>query len=113
GNSVLVPVVLAAMGVVLIGAALLAARLRAPRVVSDGAAWAAITLVTLAAATVPPGGSPGAPHAFLAAVTAVAATWLLVRLTGRYWSAGAAVITAGAFAIAASVVRMYWAVLGP
>jgi type VII secretion integral membrane protein EccD len=38
---------------------------------------------------------------------------LLVRLTGRYWSAAAAVITAGAGAIATSLIRMYWAVPGP
>ena len=109
-GSLLVPSVLAGTVVVLIGTAVLAARLGAPGVVGDGAAWAAIALATVAAATVPPGGSPGAPHAFLAAATAVAGTWLLVRLTGRYWSAAAAVITAGAGVIAASAIRMYWAV---
>ena len=46
-------------------------------------------------------------------VTAVAGTWLLVRLTGRYRSAAAAVITAGVGVIAASAIRMYWAVPGP
>ena len=112
-SSVLVPAVLAGTAVVLIGVAVLGARLGAPRVVGDGAAWAAAGLATLAAATVPPDGSPGAPHAFLAAVTAVAGTWLLVKLTGRYTSAAAAVITAGAGAIAVSAIRMYWAVPGP
>lgn len=112
-SSVLVPALLAGAAAVLIGASVLAARLGALRVVTDGAAWAAIALATLAAATVPPGRHPGAPHAFLAAVTAIAGTWLLVRLTGRYWSAAAAVITAGAGAIAASLIRMYWQVPGP
>ena len=112
-NSVLVPVVLGGTALVLIGGAVLATRLSAPRVVGDGAVWAAAALATGAAATVPPGGSPGAPHAFFAAVTAVAGTWLLVRLTGRYWSAAAAVITAGVGALAASAIRMYWAVPGP
>jgi len=112
-GSLLVPSLLAGGAVGLIGTAVLATRLGATRVVSDGAAWAAITLSTLAAATVPPAGSPGAPHVFLAAATAVAGTWLLVRLTGRYWSAAAAVITAGAGTIAASAILMYWAVPGP
>ena len=35
-----------------------------------------------------------------------------MRLTGRHWSA-AAVITAGVGVIAASAIRMYWAVPGP
>ncbi len=112
-SSLLVSTLLAGAAAVLIGAAVLAARLGAPRIVGDGAAWAAIGLSTLAAATVPPGGTHGAPHAFLAAVTAIAASWLLVRLTGRYWSAAAAVITTGAGAIAAAALRMHWAVPEP
>lgn len=112
-GSLLVPAVLAGAAVALIATAVLATRLGALRVLSDGAAWAAIALATLAAATVPPGRGVGGPHVFLAAVTAVAAVWLLVRLTGRYWSAAAAVITAGAGALGASAIRMYWAVPGP
>ena len=71
-SSLLVTALLAAAAVVLVGTAVLATRLGAPRVVSDGAAWGAIALATLAATTVPSGKGPGAPHAFLAAVTAVA-----------------------------------------
>jgi ESX secretion system protein EccD len=112
-SSILVPAVFGGTAVVLIAVAVLAARLSAPRIVGDGAAWAATGLATLAAATVPAGGSPAAPHAFLAAVTAVAGSWLLVRLTGRYWSTAAAVITAGVGALAAAAIRMYWAVPGP
>jgi type VII secretion integral membrane protein EccD len=112
-TSVLVSAVLAGMTVLLVGAAALAKRLGGPRVVTDGAAWAAIAMATLTAATVPRGNHPAAPHAFLAAVTAMAGTWLLVRLTGRYWAAAAAVITAGVGAIAVSLIRMYWGVPGP
>jgi type VII secretion integral membrane protein EccD len=112
-QSLLVTSVYAGAAVTLIGVAVVATRLGARRIVGDGAAWATIVLATLAAATVPRGASPGAPHAFLAAVTAVAGTWLLVRLTGRYRSAAAAVITAGVGAIAASAIRMYWDVPGP
>ena len=112
-SSLLVTALLGGAAVVLVGTAVLATRLGAARVVSDGAAWGAIALATLAATTMPSGKGPGAPHAFLAAVTAVAGTWLLVRLTGRYRSAAAAVITAGVGVIAASAIRMYWAVPGP
>ena len=61
----------------------------------------------------PPGGSPGAPHAFLAAATALAGVWLLVRFTGRYWTAAAAIVTAGFGVAVVALVRMYWDVPGP
>jgi type VII secretion integral membrane protein EccD len=112
-SSLLVPAVFGGAALVFVATAALAARLGAPRIVGDGAAWAAIALATLAAATVPPGMRPGAPQAFLAGFTAVAAVWLLVRLTGRYWSAAAAVITAGAATIAVAAIRLYWMVPSP
>ncbi len=111
-SSILVPAVFAGATAVLVVTAVIGARLGSGRVVVDGAAWTALANATLASATLPPGPEPAAPHAFFAAVTAVAGTWLLVRLTRRYWLGAAAVITAGAGAIGASVVRMYWAVPG-
>ncbi len=111
-SFLLVPIVFAALAVCLIGTVAIGARLGAGRIVTDGAAWAALVIAALAAATVPPGGSPGAPHAFLAAVTALAGVWLLVRFTGRYWTAAAAIVTAGFGAAAVAVVRMYWDVPG-
>jgi ESX secretion system protein EccD len=111
-SFLLVPIVFAALASCLIGTVAIGARLGAGRIVTDGAAWAALVIAALAAATVPPGGSPGAPHAFLAAVTALAGVWLLVRFTGRYWTAAAAIVTTGFGAAAVAAVRMYWDVPG-
>jgi ESX secretion system protein EccD len=112
-SSLLVPILFAAAALCLVGTVAIGARVAAGRIVTDGAAWAALFTATLAAATIPPGHSPGAPHAFLAAAAALAGIWLLVRFTGRYWSTGAAVITAGFAAAAVALVRMYWDVPGP
>lgn len=111
GGTILVPAVFAGAVAVLVFTAVMAARVGAARVAVDGASWAAFVFAVLAATTAPPGSAPGAPHAFFAAVTAVAAAWLLVRLTGRHWATGAAVITAGTGAVAVSAVLMYWGVL--
>ena len=90
------------------------ARVGAGRVVTDGAAWAAARRSgTGRGDRFRRGATPGAPHAFLAAVTALAGVWLLVRFTGRYWTAAAAIITAGFGAAAVALVRMYWDVPGP
>jgi type VII secretion integral membrane protein EccD len=112
-SALLVPILFAVAAVCLVGSAAVGARLRAGRAVTDGAAWAAVAAAGLAAVTVPPGEHPGAPHGFLAAVTLLAGTWLLVRFTGRYWSAAAAIITVGFGAAAVALVRMYWDVPGP
>ncbi|GFG53336.1 type VII secretion integral membrane protein EccD [Mycolicibacterium agri] len=112
-SALLVPILFAATAICLIGTVAVGARLRAGRVITEGAAWAALAAAVLAAATVPPGGSPGAPHAFLAAATALAGAWLMVRFTGRYWSAAAAIISAGFGAAAVALVRMFWDVPGP
>ncbi len=112
-SALLVPILFAAVTIGLIGTVAIGARLGAGRVVADGAGWAALVTAALAAATIPPGGSPGAPHAFLAAITALAGVWLMVRFTGRYWSAAAAIVTAGFGAAAVALVRMYWDVPGP
>jgi type VII secretion integral membrane protein EccD len=112
-SMLLVPMLFAATALCLIGTAAIGARLRAGRAVTDGAAWAALAAAGLAAMTLPPGEHPGAPHAFLAAVALLAGTWLLVRFTGRYWSAAAAIITGGFGAAAVALVRMYWDVPGP
>jgi type VII secretion integral membrane protein EccD len=112
-SALLVPILFAVTAVCLVGTAAVGARLRTGRVVTDGAAWAALATAGLAAVTVPPGAHPGAPHAFLAAIALLAGTWLLVRFTGRYWSAAAAIITAGFGAAAVALVRMYWDVPGP
>ena len=112
-SALLVPILFAAVTVCLLGAAAIGARVGAGRMVTDGAAWAALVTAALAAATIPPGGYPGAPHAFLAAATALAGVWLLVRFTGRYWTAAAAIVTAGFGAAAVALVRMYWEVPGP
>ncbi len=112
-SALLVPILFAAVTVCLIGTVAIGARLGAGRVVTDGAAWAALFTAVLTAATVPPGGSPGAPHAFIGAATALAGVWLLVRFTGRFWSAAAAIVTAGFAVAAVALVRMYWDVPGP
>ncbi|OBB02169.1 type VII secretion integral membrane protein EccD [Mycobacteriaceae bacterium 1482268.1] len=111
-NAVLVPILFAAATITLLGTVAIGARVGAGRVVTDGAAWAALVTAGLAAATIPPGGSPGAPHAFLAAATTLAGVWLLVRFTGRYWTAAAAIVTAGFGAAVVALVRMYWEVPG-
>jgi type VII secretion integral membrane protein EccD len=87
-SAPLVPILFAAATICLVATVAIGARLGAGRVVTDGAAWAALFTAGLAAATVPPGDSAGAPHAFLAAITVLAGMWLIVRFTGRYWSAG-------------------------
>lgn len=112
-SALLVPVLFAAAALCLIATAAVGTRLGAGRVVTDGAAWAALATAGLAAATIPPGASPGAPHAFLAAVTLLAGTWMLVRFTGRYWTAAAAIVTAGFGTAAVALVRMYWDVPAP
>lgn len=112
-SALLVPILYAAVTIGLLGAVAIGARVGAGRIVTDGAAWAALVTAVLAAATIPPGASPGAPHAFLAAATALAGVWLLVRFTGRFWTAAAAIVTAGFGAAAVALVRMYWDVPGP
>ena len=112
-SALLVPILFAAATVCLVATVAIGARLGAGRVVTDGAAWAALFTAGLAAATVPPGDSAGAPHAFLTAITVLAGTWLIVRFTGRYWSAAAAIVTAGFGAAAVALVRMYLDVPGP
>lgn len=112
-SALLVPILFAAATLALLITVGIGARVGAGRVVTDGAAWAALVTATLTAATVPPGGSPGAPHAFLAAATALAGVWLLVRFTGRYWTAAAAIMTAGFGAAVVALVRMYWDVPAP
>jgi type VII secretion integral membrane protein EccD len=112
-SAILVPILFAAVAIGLLVTVAIGARVGAGRIVTDGAAWAALAAAGLAAATIPPGGSPGAPHAFLAAATALAGVWLLVRFTGRYWTAAAAIITAGFGAAVVALVRMYWDVPGP
>jgi type VII secretion integral membrane protein EccD len=112
-SSLLVPILFAAATVGLLGTVAVGARLGAGRIVTDGAAWAALVSAALAAATIPPGSSPGAPHAFLASVTALAGVWLLVRFTGRYRTVAAAVVTASFAAAVVALVRMYWDVPGP
>lgn len=112
-SSLLVPILFAAVAVGLLGTAAVGVRVGAGRIVTDGAAWAAVVVATLGAATIPPGGSPAAPHAFLAAATALAGVWLLVRFTDRYWTVAAALVTASSAAAAVALVRMYWHVPGP
>jgi type VII secretion integral membrane protein EccD len=112
-SAVLVPVLFAAVTVGLILTLAIGARVGAGRVVTDGAAWAALATAVLAAATVPPGAAPGAPHAFLAAATALAGVWLLVRFTGRFWTAAAAIVTAAFGVAVVALVRMYWDVPAP
>jgi type VII secretion integral membrane protein EccD len=106
------PGVFAGAALVLIVAAMLCARLGAQRVLVDGSAWAGLSAAVLAGATVPHGAHPGAPHAFLACLVAIVAALMLARFTGRHWTAAAAVITVATAALAASTVRMFFAVPG-
>ncbi|BBZ15017.1 type VII secretion integral membrane protein EccD [Mycobacterium branderi] len=107
-----VPAVFAGGAVVLIVAAMLCARAGAQRVVVDGAAWAGVGAAVLLGATAPYGAHPGAPHAFLASLVAIVGALMLARLTGRQWTAAAAVITAACAGFAAGAVRMFFAVPG-
>lgn len=111
-SSLLVPILFAAVTICLLGTVAVGARVGAGRIVTDGAAWAAVVVAASGAATIPPGGSPGAPHAFLAAATALAGVWLLVGFTGRYRTVTAAIVTASFAAAAVALVRMYWDVPG-
>ena len=112
-GSALSPALFAGAAVCLLAAALLCARVRATRVVVDGAAWAGVVAAVLAAATLPPGAHPAAPHAFLAAWVAGIGVALLAWFTGRHWAPAAAVITIGAAVIGAAAVRMFATVPGP
>jgi type VII secretion integral membrane protein EccD len=89
---------------------MVSARAGASRVIVDGAAWAAVIGVVLAGATAPYGERPGAPHAFLAAVVATVGVLLLARMTGRHWTAAAAVVTVAAAIIGAALARMFFEV---
>ena len=66
-----------------------------PAAPANRAAWAALVGLVLAGASAPYGNQPGAPHAFLAAVVATVGVLLLARMTGRHWTAAAAIVTDG------------------
>ena len=87
---------------------MLSARAGASRVIVDGAAWAALVGLVLAGASAPYGNQPGAPHAFLAAVVATVGVLLLARMTGRHWTAAAAIVTVTTAVIAAGLTRMFF-----
>ncbi|MDQ2636950.1 MAG: type VII secretion integral membrane protein EccD [Actinomycetota bacterium] len=108
----LVPTLFGVSALALAGTAVLSGRLGAERFVTGATAWASLTALVVCAATVPPGDSPGAPHAFLAAVVAVIAASGLARLTGRYWSAATTIATLSAAVIGASGARMFFSVPG-
>lgn len=108
----LVPTTFGVGALALAGTAVLSGRLGAERFVTGATAWASLTALVVCAATVPPGGSPGAPHAFLAAVVAVIAASGLARLTGRYWSAATTIATLSAAVIGASAARMFFEMPG-
>jgi ESX secretion system protein EccD len=111
--SLLSPAVFVGAAVLLIVAAMLCARVGVARVVVDGAAWAGVIALVLAAATLPHGRHPGASHAFLASWVAAVAVVLLARFTGRHWAPAAAVLTVVTATIPAAAVRMFWTVPGP
>ncbi len=107
-----VPAVFGGTAAVLGAAAVLGPRMGGDRFITAGITWAALTALVLAAATAPPGAEPGAPHAFLAAVVAVAATTAVARATGRYWTAATAIATISVAVIGAAVARMFFTVPG-
>jgi type VII secretion integral membrane protein EccD len=104
--------VFGAAAVVLIVTAMLCARTGAQRLVVDGAAWSGLLAAALAGATGPRGAEPAAPHAFLASLVAIVGALMLARVTGRHWTAAAAVITVAAAGFGAAAVRMFFAVPG-
>jgi type VII secretion integral membrane protein EccD len=106
------PAVFGGTAVVLAVSAMLTARLGAERFVSAATSWAAVSALALGAASVPPGGHPGAPHAFLAAIVAVLASTALARLTGRYWTAATAIATVSVAVAGAAAARMFFTVPG-
>ncbi|MCW2649337.1 MAG: hypothetical protein JWR32_313 [Mycobacterium sp.] len=112
-GSLLLSAVFAAAALCLVAVAMTCARVGAARVVVDGAAWAAVIVAVLAAATLPHGAHAGAPHAFLASWVAGIAVVLLARFTGRHWAPAAAVLTVITATIPSSAVRMFWTVPGP
>ncbi|WP_094287329.1 type VII secretion integral membrane protein EccD [Mycobacterium lehmannii] len=106
------PAILAGAALVLLAAAMLTARSGASRVIVDGAAWASLISFVVAGATAPYGDQPGAPHAFLAALVAAVGVLLLARMTGRHWTAAAAVVTVAVAVIGAALTRMFFDVPG-
>lgn len=108
----LTPAIFAITAATLVGAAVLASRMDSERFAVGAITWAALAGAALTGATAPPGRHPGAPHAFLAAIVAIAGALLLARFTGRYWNGVAATITIATAVFAAATVRMFFAVPG-
>lgn len=75
----------------------------------DGLGWLAVPLFTVALGSAAPG-QPGAPHLFIAALTAAVLTWAVTAATGRYLSLAATVVTLSALAGTVAALRMWWPV---
>ena len=97
---------------VLAGIAVLGPRMRLESYITATASWSALAMLVAAGATTPPDAHPGAPHALLAAVIAIAGAGGLARLTGRYWTAATTIITAGTAIVGAAATRMFFDVPG-
>lgn len=108
----LVPALFGGAAVALAGASVLAGRLGAERFITAALTWSGVAALVATAATAPPAVHPGAPHAFLAAVVAMASSLGIARFTGRNWVPAVTVVTVCAAIIGASLTRMFFAVPG-
>lgn len=106
------PAIFGATALVLAVSAVLSVRMSAERFITDATTWAALAALTAGAVCAPPGGDPGAPHAFLAAIVAVVATTSVARFTGRYWTAATTIATVAVAVIGAAAARMFFDVPG-
>ena len=104
--------IFAVSALILAGVAALSPRLKTEPYVTSAASWAALTGLSAAGATAPPGSHPGAPHALLAAFVALVGVAGLARLTGQYWAAATTVITVSTAIVGSAVARMFFEVPG-
>ena len=111
-SALLVPILFAAVTIGLIGTVAIGVRLGAGRAVTDGAGWTALVTAALAAATIPPG-APRRSARISRRDHRAGGTVADGAAHRRYWSAAAAIVTAGFGAAAVALARMYWDVPGP
>jgi type VII secretion integral membrane protein EccD len=108
----LAPTLFATTAAVFAAGALLGTRMGADRLITAATTWAALVLFVVAAVTTPPDPRPGAPHAFLGAVVALAGAAGLARLTRRYQTAAAAMVTGSAGVLSVAATRMFFDIPG-
>lgn len=110
--NLLVPALFGGAALALAASSVLTGRLGAERFVTSALTWSSVTALVATAATAPPATQPGAPHAFLAAVVALASALGIARFTGRNWVPAVTVVTVSTAVIGAAVARMFFTVPG-